>query len=212
MTTVKCLIFDCDGTLVDSEYLCNKGLAIKLDDDYGIGECAQSLMKRYRGWKLANIVQDLEEIHTIKFPADFVYSYRLIVSKLFKSELQPIPEVETTLKAIDLPKCVASSGPMDKIQESLKLTGLSIYFSGNLFSSYDIKSWKPDPALFLHAAQVMGFRPEECAVIEDSSFGIDAALAANMLPIYYSPEGYKYSNRHVESLTKISQLINMIYK
>ncbi len=206
---IKCLIFDCDGTLVDSEYLCNLGLVIKLGE-YEIQEDAQCLMKRYRGWKLANIIQNLEETHNQKFAEDFVHSYRAVVSTLFKSELRPIAEVKQTLTNITLPKCVASSGPMNKIQEALELTGLSHFFANNLFSSYDVKLWKPDPGLFLHAAKVMGYRPEECAVIEDSSLGIDAALAANMRAIYYSYEGHQHSDSRVESLTKMSQLLNIV--
>lgn len=208
---IKCLIFDCDDTLVDSEYLCNKALAIKLEE-YGISEDTQSLVKRYRGRKFANTVKDLEEIHNQKFSDDFISSYRLLVSELFKSELQAIPEVESSLKEIALPKCVASNAPLIKMQESLTLTGLIHYFSGNLFSAYEVQSWKPDPGLFLHAAKNMGFEAEECAVIEDSVVGIEAALAAKMNPIYFSPSGHKHGCAKVESISKMSQLVNLVTK
>jgi len=206
---IKCLIFDCDGTLVDSELLCNEGLVIKLKE-YGINEDAQTLLERYRGGKLANIVKDLEERHQQTFSDDFIVSYRQVVSDLFNAELQPVQGVEVALEALDLPKCVASNGPLHKMQEALIITGLAHHFSGNLFSAYEAKSWKPDPGLFLHVAKAMGFKPEECAVIEDSVVGIEAALAANMKPIYYNHLGDEHSNEQVESITRMSQLTHVL--
>jgi beta-phosphoglucomutase-like phosphatase (HAD superfamily) len=62
---IKCVLFDCDGTLVDSEYLCNLALEINLVQ-LGIQESAISLMDRYRGWKPSKIVDELEVIHKVK--------------------------------------------------------------------------------------------------------------------------------------------------
>ncbi len=45
---------------------------------------------------------------------------------------------------------------------------------------------EPDPGLFLHAAQEMGFKPEECIVVEDSLTGIKAAKSADMVILHYS--------------------------
>ena len=55
------------------------------------------------------------------------------------------------------------------------------HFAGRIYSSYEIGSWKPEPGIFLHAAKDMGFRPEECVVIEDSASGIQAALAGGFM-------------------------------
>lgn len=48
-------------------------------------------------------------------------------------------------------------------------------------------SWKPGPGIFLYAAKEMGFKPNECAVVEDSLIGISAAISAGMQPILYNP-------------------------
>ncbi|MEZ4660407.1 MAG: HAD-IA family hydrolase [Caldilineaceae bacterium] len=60
----------------------------------------------------------------------------------------------------------------------MQLTGLAAHFGDNV-SAYDINRWKPEPHLLLHAARCMGFAPAECAVIEDSSVGVTAGLAAD---------------------------------
>jgi beta-phosphoglucomutase-like phosphatase (HAD superfamily) len=55
------------------------------------------------------------------------------------------------------------------------LTNLLDKFEGRIFSSYDINSWKPEPGIFLYAAEKMGFKPGECVVVEDSISGVIAA-------------------------------------
>lgn len=66
------------------------------------------------------------------------------------------------------------------------MTGLARYFDGRVFSSYEIGSWKPEPGLFLHAAEALGFLPEHCVVVEDSEAGVQAALAARMRVLYFT--------------------------
>ena len=129
---IKCIIFDCDGTLVDSEYLCNLGLEIKLRE-YGVEASASEMMKLFRGGKLADILETLESDHQIKFRGDFIPSYRSLVDGLFEQQLQPCEGVNEMLLEIELPKCVASSGPLQKINRALSITGLSNHFNDNIF-------------------------------------------------------------------------------
>jgi len=67
-----------------------------------------------------------------------------------------------------------------KIELCLKVTNLLPYFEGRIFSAYDVQSWKPEPGLFLHAAETMGVPPDRCVVVEDSLPGVQAGLAAGM--------------------------------
>jgi len=124
---VECIIFDCDGTLVDSEYLCFLGLETKLKE-YGICLSANKLALKYRGWKLSNIIQETESEYQLQLKNDFVPSYRKLVDELFERNLTPCEGVVDALESIDLPKCVASSGPLEKIQKALLVSGLSKYF------------------------------------------------------------------------------------
>ena len=183
-----CLIFDCDGTLVDSEMICNEALRIQLERE-GFREDAITLLARYRGAKMQHIVDDLQRRHGSRFSSDFVKQYRQIVSMLFATDLRQVDGVAEALSAMDLPVCVASSGPVEKIRQALEVTGLLQYFDGRIFSSYDLGSWKPEPDLFLFAAKSMGFEPAACAVIEDSEIGIQAATAGKMRSFWYRPDG-----------------------
>jgi HAD superfamily hydrolase (TIGR01509 family) len=79
-----------------------------------------------------------------------------------------------------VPFCVASNGPRSKTELTLEITGLLPLFAGRVYSAYEVGAWKPDPGLFLHAANAMGAAPQRCAVVEDSEPGVLAGLAADM--------------------------------
>jgi HAD superfamily hydrolase (TIGR01509 family) len=174
--------------LVDSEMICNEALSIQLGRE-GFQEDASSLLARYRGAKMKNIVDDLQQRHGASFSSDFVGELRQTVSTLFATDLRRIDGIAEALSAMDLPMCIASSGPVEKIRQALEVTGLRHYFDGRIFSSYDLGSWKPEPDLFLFAAKSMGFDPAACAVIEDSEIGIQAATAGKMRSFWYRPDG-----------------------
>ena len=178
-----CIIFDLDGTLVDSEPLCNQAflnllpeLLLPVDD----------LIVRFRGRKLAEILEDIEHLIGHKLPAHFESAYRAQVETLFNSSLETFPNVHDALKNIGIPFCIASSGPQQKIVSALKKTRLDSLFIGHVFSSYDIGKWKPDPSLFLHAAMTMGVPSHTCLVVEDSPVGILAAKTAGMTPLQFN--------------------------
>jgi HAD superfamily hydrolase (TIGR01509 family) len=189
---INCIIFDCDGTLVDSEYLGHLALETQLRE-IGVEESASKLMAKHRGGKLGDIILTLEKKHGITLDDDFILPFRKRLEMLFANELKEIDGITLVLEAlekIESPICVASGGPVAKIEQSLSLTNLKRFFGENIFSSYEVNSWKPDPELFLHAARAMNVQPKQCVVIEDSPIGVKAALAANMTPVFYNPMGF----------------------
>ena len=206
---IRCVIFDCDGTLVDSEFLCNLGLEMSLRE-LGVESSAVEMMARFRGGKLATILRAIEAEHDITLPEDFVPTYRALVDRLFDEQLRPCVGVPEMLDALTLQKCVASSGPRPKIERALTVTGILDHFSGTIYSSYDIQSWKPDPDLFLHAADSMGFGPEKCVVVEDSLVGVEAAVRAGMVSVLYDPENLHDSTLCTHKITKMGQLVDML--
>lgn len=181
----QCLLFDCDGTLVDSERLCNIGLVIKFRE-YGVELDVDELVMRFRGWKLATILNVLEEMYELNLPENFEESYRAIVAELFESELKPVEYIENVLKNLSQPKAVVSSGPVHKIKQALRVCGLSKYFGDNIYSSYEVKIWKPDPGIYTYAAKDMGFSAENCIVIDDGQVGVEAGYRAGMKTLFFN--------------------------
>ena len=92
----------------------------------------------------------------------------------------------------------------------LSATGLAEFFGENVFSSYDIGHWKPEPHLFLHAAERMGVAPESCVVIEDSESGLLAAEAAGMPAIHYCRDGDSCASNAVASIRHFCELNTVI--
>lgn len=202
---IQCIIFDCDGTLVDSEYLGHLAMEIQLRE-IGVEDSASRIMAEHRGGKLADITQSLEQRHNILLDKYFIQAYRKCMAELSHRELQEIEDITEVLSKIEQPICVASGGPMAKIELSLSLTNLKRFFGNNIFSSYEVNSWKPDPDLFLHAANAMNVEPEHCIVVEDSPIGIEAALSANMTAVFYNPSGFDVPEGAI-SIEKMQELL-----
>lgn len=200
-------IFDCDGTLVDSEILANEVLR-DLVAEHGLDLSLDELVRRFRGGKLADCVAELEALLGRRLPDDFVPRFRRRSAAAFAERLRPVPGAVELVAAMTGPICVASSGPMEKIRLSLSLTGLLPFFEGRIFSSYDLGSWKPDPGLFLHAADTMGVAPNDCAVVEDSLPGVRAGLAAGMTVYALLSPGFEDSllPNGVLKVTRLAEL------
>lgn len=170
----KCIIFDCDGVLVDSEKISSKVL-VDMANSLGAKIDMEYAELNFTGKSLESVFLHIENLTNKKLPENHELDYRDQTFETFKSELQPIKGIHKLLNEISVPYCVASNGPVDKILLNLSITKLLDKFENRIFSAYQIKRWKPDPELFLHAANQLGFAPTECAIIEDSMAGIIAA-------------------------------------
>lgn len=182
-----CLIFDCDGTLVDSEPLLAEVMA-KYLNQAGLPFQASDYMNHFRGARFASIVSHLErEYGQLEegVRQEVETAMRQEMHERMLDELEPIIGVTQALDALgSLPRCVASNGPETKIRRALDSTGLRDFFGDNIYSAYTVGSWKPEPGLFLHAGHDMGFEPADCVVIDDAQVGVRAALAAGMRVIH----------------------------
>ena len=100
----------------------------------------------------------------------------------------PITEAEA-VKAIDaegFQTCVASSGSTERMRRTLGKTGLWDFFEGRIYSAAQVARGKPEPDLFLYAAEQVGIPPARCVVVEDSRYGVAAARAAGMKVIGFA--------------------------
>jgi len=163
------IIFDCDGVLVDSERL-----SIRVDTMFlarlGWPMAESEIVERFVGRSDADMRADIEDRIGGPIPADVDREFDRL----------------DTIAGFGIRTCVASSGGHDKIRRSLELTGLTQYFDDRIFSSADVAHGKPAPDLFLRAAERMGAASARSAVVEDSAFGVDAAIAAGMRAFAYA--------------------------
>ncbi|MBR1234407.1 HAD family phosphatase [Bradyrhizobium sp. AUGA SZCCT0182] len=173
------IIFDCDGVLVDSEVISCRAHAETLTR-HGYPITADQVLQRFLG------VSDREARLTVEaelgcsLPDDFEAQMKQAALQRYADELGAIPHIGEAIAAIDLPKCVASSGTPEKIRHGLTCAGLYDVLAANIFSATQVTRGKPAPDLFLYAAEQMHIRPAQCLVIEDSVAGVTGALAAGM--------------------------------
>jgi HAD superfamily hydrolase (TIGR01509 family) len=182
------VIFDCDGVLVDTERL-SVGVDLRVLAHLGLPMTQDEVIDRFVGrtetfWR-AEIQRELgRELAAGEFEK-FDPWYR----EAFEAHLTPITQVVELLNALDgsgISTCVASSGTHERMRFTLGHTGLYDRFAGRIFSATEVAEGKPSPLLFLYAAEQMGARPEHCVVIEDSVYGVRAAVAADMPVIGFS--------------------------
>lgn len=175
------VIFDCDGVLVDSERL-SIDVVRSVFAEAGWEISPQEIIGRFLGTSVANVRSHLEERLGGPVPEGWEEELHARHREVFSQHLQAVPEVHGAIRALgDRPRCVASSSSPERIRHSLQLTGLwDEFFESHIFSASMVERGKPAPDLFLHAAGSLGFRPEQCVVVEDSRYGVQAARSAGM--------------------------------
>ena len=176
---VDLVIFDCDGVLVDSEFIAGQVLSTFLAER-GLDLSPLDCQHRFMGKSLESVKEQIETEHTLALPDDFPEQIRARDKVKFETDLTAIDGFPDVFARLDVPFCVASSGSMEKMQTTLGLTGLWAYVHPRIYSARLVGRSKPWPDLFLHAARDMGVTPENCLVIEDSPTGVEAGKRAGM--------------------------------
>lgn len=209
---IEAILFDCDGTLVDSEPLFNEVLS-KYLAELGFRLSPEEALLLFRGTRFDDCVAQLNTMFDRGLPANFVAECRGRSHEAFRQRLQPIEGAVELLDSLAIDKCVASNGPREKIVTALSTTGLLPYFEDRIFSAYEVGAWKPQPGLFLCAAEAMRILPRHCLVVEDSMPGVKAGLAAGMqvvaLGVEPTPE---LEAAGVNFISRLSQLLPFVHK
>ena len=211
MSRYKCVIFDCDGVLVDSEPISNSVL-VDMANEHGANINLEYAYKHFKGSFLYSCIKKIENIVPNSLPKTFETEYRQRSYEAFKEQVQPVDGIKDVLDNLSIPFCVASSGPVEKIKLNLSLIGLLDKFEDKIFSCYDIQKWKPDPAVFLWAAEAMGFKPSECVVIEDSLSGVSAANNGGLDVFGFTAHDYNDELKSKSTLTfnSMKQLLQLL--
>ncbi len=182
------VIFDCDGVLVDSEPIAAR-LTAEAVSELGWSMTAADAKAEFLGDTHANIVRRVEERIGRSVPADWPARSQARLFQALEREVQPVSGVRSTIDALlaaGATLAVASQGSHEKINITLGVAGLLPFFAGRIFSASQVERPKPAPDLFLLASSSQGFSPRESVVVEDSTRGVKAAVAAGMRVFGYT--------------------------
>jgi HAD superfamily hydrolase (TIGR01509 family) len=181
---IEAVIFDCDGTLVDSEPLARLAWERTLAPyGYAIGDAEYPGLI---GLPYARVHGHFaERIDGLPEAGAFWEDYSAALFALIDGALQPFGDALSTvaeLHARGVVVAVASSSPRARLDRALRRAGLSDAFAVSVAGD-EIEHGKPAPDMFVAAAAAMAVPAVRCAVIEDSAPGVQAGLAAGMRTI-----------------------------
>jgi beta-phosphoglucomutase len=194
-TRFQAIIFDCDGVLVDTEYLKflawkealeAQGIPFSIEEYMPlVGHSSKNILQMIREAKNIDILEEVIEVKNGK--------YKL----LQKHGVPPIPEmVSFALRLVESKQqlsvrlALASSAPKEEILANLKQIGLENAFDLIISGSDDLEAYtdaegtnKPKPYIYIESAKRLGISPEFCLVFEDTKAGVDAAASAGMVAV-----------------------------
>jgi beta-phosphoglucomutase len=191
MNDPMAVIFDMDGVLVDSYHAHARSWQVMaaqwgctmtaVQFDATFGQTSRDIISRL--WPGARYGDgEIAAMDARKEAA-----FRQILARDFR----PMPGVDRLLSglfAAGVPLAVGSSGPPENVDLVLSLLGKRPWFA-SIVTGMDVTRGKPDPQVFLLAAQRLGVAPRRCVVVEDAPLGIRAAKAAGMADVGLASTG-----------------------
>jgi len=173
------VIFDCDGVLIDSEIVVCR-LTGEILTDLGYPVTTEEVIRRFAGRPERGMIADIEADWGQPVPPEFFTRVRQAIEHAYATELQIMPGITDLLNRLQTRTCVASSAYPAKLTLGLQAVGLYDRFAPNIISASCVAQGKPAPDVFIYAAGWMQTPPARCLVIEDSTAGVRAAIAAGM--------------------------------
>ncbi len=211
ITNLKCVIFDMDGVIVDTEpvhyyayHELFKQLNINVTDEfYGT----------FTGNSTKNVFQKIKAAFDIEYSVEeLVYKKRQLFNNAFdsKPDLYLLSGVEELIKHYydqGIKIILASSSAKETIKRVFDRFNLHPFFS-HIVSGEDFPKSKPDPAIFNKAVELSGFYSNECIVIEDSTNGILAAKSAGIYCVGYKSknsihQNYEFADQIIEDFSEL---------
>lgn len=210
------VLFDLDGVLVSSDrchYLAWKAVADELELPFD--EERNHLLRGVSRRESLEIILDGRRVLDEAFQSDLLHrknsAYRNYVMELGKEILLPgtVPMLDD-LKAMGIKMAIASSSKNAPLL--LEQAGLATGYFDAITDGNDISRSKPDPEVFLIAADRLSLPSNRCLVVEDAQAGVDAGVAAQMLVLGVGPVRLQRCQHQIASLSEITapELIRLI--
>lgn len=211
----KAIIFDMDGTIVQTEHLWHQATC-KVFENRG-HQLTQmqkdNLTKQLMGSGLPHSCQIIKDMLGTPDSIEIIMNEKLaLADQLYEQGISFVDGfLEFHQKVISIPLSVgvATNATMHTVERTECSLNLSTYFGQHVYTINHVHNrGKPNPAIYLYAAAQLGIEPEKCIAIEDSAHGILAAKAAGMLCIGINtskkPEQIKEAHIQVDRYDQIN--------
>ena len=176
---IKHILFDNDGTIVDSENIAVRA-TLQLLRPYGFQMSEQEYSRRFPGLLERDILAIIHREHGVVVDDDYFDQLRDLHRVGFDRDLRVIPGMEAIFRGMRVPKSMVSNGSVRHVERCLRRVRLRHALDGHIFSAEHVKRPKPHPDVFEFALEKLALQPSDTLVVEDSPTGVTAAKKAGL--------------------------------
>jgi cytidine deaminase len=178
---IRAIVFDMDGVLIDSEQVMSKAAILALKE-FGVNAQPYDFIP-FMGQGENSFIGNVARKYNVEYQYAMKYRAYEIYDELVSDEAKLFPNIKetiTTLKKRGYRISLASGADMMKVSSNIKAIGMEESDFEAFVTGNDVTRNKPEPDIFLLAAEKMKINPAYCLVCEDTISGIKAAKAAGM--------------------------------
>jgi len=182
------IIFDCDGVLVDSEFVASRVVAANLSS-LGWPLDAAAAMRMFVGMSILEMEPIIEGRLHRRLPEGWRQNLADQLVAALSQEAELVPGARQMLERVNrlgIPWRVASNSSDEEMAVKFRRTGLEDLTAGLTFAAMRVGRPKPAPDVYLAAAADAGAAPARCLVLEDSKLGVEGAVTAGMVCYGYA--------------------------
>ena len=196
---IRSIIFDFDGVLVDSEILVARAFSrYMIESGYDFN---QKEFSKFAGRKTIEVISHLSDKFSIKDEGKFYDDIMKIASDIYAKELTTVKGAFEYVKNSKRKLFIGSNSFKSRILDGLERVQLNKFFEENQVFSFDmVQKPKPYPDIYLKVVNQNNLKKEETVIIEDSSVGIKAGVAAGLKVIGLIAGGHWNEDRSEEEL------------
>lgn len=196
----KLVIWDFDGVIADTEKLWIQSRIELLYKYFGINWDFNTAMKNIGGMSDKDKDVVLKKLG-INIKDDFWREAVYLDKEKINKGFALTDYIENIFKNKNFEQCIATGGILEKTKNKMKVIDIEKYFPDNaIFTADMVLKGKPEPDIFLLAAKKMGYKPENCIVIEDSIAGLTAVIKAKMIPVAFVKYNSEYYINDIKKL------------
>ena len=186
------VLFDCDGVLVDSEAI-TCGVLRDMFEEQGWRMTLAECMQRFVGHTVKSQREVIEGHTGVPLTDEWLQQFFERRNERLARQITAIEGVHDAVAHLH-EHCggriaVASGADRFKVEMMLRQVGLHRFFDGRIFSGHEMPRSKPHPDVYLAAAAHLRVPPARCLVVEDTTVGIAAGVAAGATVWAYAPAG-----------------------
>ena len=203
------VLFDCDGVLVDSEPITNRVLA-EMMTELGWPLTPEQSIGIFLGKAVKDEAPLILEKTGFAITPEWLQGFWARRNAALERDLVEVPGAPSAVRALlaTLDGRIACASGADRRKVELQLQKVGIYdvFEGRIFSGHETPRSKPYPDVYLAAAAALGVDAKRCAVVEDTTTGATAGVAAGATVFGYSPDGLGHSTADALRAVGVSRI------